>query len=241
MESTQFTLVVMGSGAGASHIYNGQVSSSFMLLANNQPFCLVDLGLGVGQKVVETFGGFPTDIVITHNHSDHAGDLAVVLRVEQAKQKACRVFAHTQVSQRLQQHRVAEHLEQISADNLANWMAPEQGDFIPLAKGLSIAFYPGVHSETSFGFIIKDEHQRLRLSYTGDSQLNTALYQTLSQADVFIMDARPDQNAWHADFKSVEPWLKTGCYILGHGLSQHQAQTDYTDYPLLLENQRLSF
>lgn len=241
MQKSNFELVVIGSGAGASYIYDGLTSSSFMLLKDGEPFCLIDLGLGVGRKVVERFGQFPRNIVITHNHSDHAGDLAVVLRVELAKECKSRVIAASAVIERLKQHRIAEHREQMSADTLADWIGVAENKKTNIGCGLTIEFYPGVHSELSYGFVVRDENGHARLSYTGDSTYEKDLYQTLSEADVFIMDARPKANPWHANFTEVKDWLTTNRYILGHGLTKDQAMKEYASLPLLLSNQHIQF
>lgn len=241
MQDTKFELVVIGSGAGASYIYDGLTSSSFMLLCDGKPFCLIDLGLGVGRKVMESFGKFPKNVVITHNHSDHSGDLAVVLRVELAKGSKRQVFAAKPVIERLQINRVAEHLQQMDAEQLATWVGLDSAQQADIGFGLTIEFYPGVHSELSFGFAIRDQSGQMRLSYTGDSQFEESLYTTLAQADVFIMDARPKSNPWHADFSQVQDWLKPNAYILGHGLTEKQAVEEYSTLPLLLPNQTIHF
>lgn len=244
LKEKQFEFVVLGSGAGASFVYDGLVSSSFMLLCNDEPFCLVDLGLGVGRKVIETFGGFPKNMVITHNHSDHAGDLAVVLRVEQARGNLCRVVAQTEVIKRLKTHRVAEHLEQMSADDLAEWVGVDIGkptELTEVGHGLSIQFYPGIHSETSYGFILFDAGNKPLLSYTADSKFSETLYHELNRAPVFIIDARPKPNPWHASFSEVEPLLREGCYILGHGVNHQEAKQKFAHLPLLADMQRVRF
>lgn len=241
MQEPKFELVVIGSGAGASYIYDGLTSSSVMLLCNGEPFCLIDLGLGVGRKVMECYGMFPEKIIITHNHSDHAGDLAVVLRVEQAKGSKCQVLAAEPVMQRLQQHRIAEHLQQMSADELADWTGLLSQQTADIGHGLSIEFFPGIHSELSYGFVISDQLNQPRLSYTGDSQFAVELYQPLSKANVFIIDARPKPNQWHAHFSEINGWLTPSSYILGHGLTPQQAQQEYAELPLLLANQTVCF
>ncbi|MDX1351979.1 MAG: MBL fold metallo-hydrolase [Thiomicrorhabdus sp.] len=237
----RYELQVIGSGAGASSVYEGLTSSSFMLLEKGKPFCLVDLGLGVGNKTIEMFNGFPKNVIITHNHSDHAGDLPVVLRVELAQGNKMTVIAAEPVQQRLKLHRIAEHLQQMSADELANWLAVAELERVSIGHGLSIEFYPGIHSELSYGFALFDDNNRMRLSYTADSQFNQTFYQTLSQADVFIVDARPLQNSWHASFNEIEPWLKKNSYILGHGLSKPKARTLYPQLPLLFAEQKIAF
>ena len=245
MQNSEFELQVLGSGAGASSVYDGLSSSSFMLLHNSIPFCLVDLGLGVGHQVVKLYSGFPKNVIITHNHSDHAGDLPVVLRVELAQGNKMNIIAEKRVAKRLKQHRIAEHLQQMTADELANWIEPDLKQRVEIEYGLSIEFYPGVHSELSYGFALFDEHNRMRLGYTADSQFNQSLYETLSKADVFILDARPKPNPWHACFNEIEDWLKPNVFILGHGLSDKQitenSLQNNAHLPLLATNQKIKF
>lgn len=241
----KYELVVLGCGSGASSIYDGLVSSSFMLLRDNEPFCLVDLGLCVGKQALSYFGHFPDHILITHNHSDHAAELPVVLRVEQAQGRKLTVLAQEEVTQRLKTHRLAEHLGLLSAEELANWALAPSGEAIVLngqgEERVEVTFYEGVHSEFSCGFLLSIDGQP-RLAYTGDSKLHEALYSQLDSAGVFIIDARPKPNDWHASFEEVKPWLKAGRYILGHGLDMTHARIQKKKgWPLLQTGERIEF
>ncbi|BCN93502.1 hypothetical protein THMIRHAM_12870 [Thiomicrorhabdus immobilis] len=244
MQDSQFELVVLGTGGGASAIYDGLASSSFMLLHQGTPFCLVDLGLGVGREVVTQFpqfSQFPRNVIITHNHSDHSGDLPVVLRVEQARGNKMQVFAAKEVSRRLQTYRMAEHLQQLSVEELADWPEIEPFQSVELSHGLTIEFYPGFHSELSYGFVLRDQQGQARLGYTGDSCVDSGLYDFIQQAQVCIFDARLKPNTWHASFAELKDVLKANAYIIGHGLTASQVQQEFLSLPLLVASQRITF
>jgi hypothetical protein len=105
----QLQLVVLGVGAGATHVYHGQCSSSFLLMAGDSPLLLIDSGYGAVHAARRHTGGrLPTHVYISHNHSDHAGELPVLLAVQAAAGSRMTVLAERQVMQRLQQHRLAE-------------------------------------------------------------------------------------------------------------------------------------
>ncbi len=244
MKSVEFEiaieLVVLGSGAGASYLYDHLPSSSFMLLANQQPFCLVDLGFGVTHQVLQQFKTFPKQVIVTHNHSDHAGELPVVARVELAQGRKLQVFAEQEIAERLKSHRLAEHADQFSPEEIIDWVTPPIAKRTPLAHGLEISFYPGKHSEKSCGFILYQANHPI-FSYSADSQLDEAFYTILNKAETFIMDARPQSNAWHADFTEIKPWLQTHRYILGHGIDpKNRTAAEYTGLPLLFSGDRLA-
>ncbi len=237
----QLSLEVLGVSGGASPVYQGECSSSLLLLHNDQPYCLIDLGPGVTRTLHESNRAIPDQLIITHNHTDHAGELPVVLRVEQARGRHLRVIAETEVKARLQQHRLAEHAEQLTPEKLADWTSADAGERIALDEILSLRFIAAQHSERCFGFIIYSIDENGNdipvLGYSGDSGLNPSLYQQISQAAVTIYDAREKGNAWHAGFDEIEPWLSRNDWIIGHGV--HKTDS-FNDLPLLRPGQIIS-
>ena len=113
MAATEFSLQVLGVGGGADAVYHRRCSSALLVLKHDQPYCLIDLGLGVTAALGDHGWSIPERLIISHNHSDHAGELPVVLRVEQAQGRQLQLFCEHGVGERLLRHRMAEHLDQV--------------------------------------------------------------------------------------------------------------------------------
>lgn len=219
----KLSLLILGVAGGAGHVYEGCCSSSFLILKNEKPFCLVDLGLGV-TRTLKSYGfDIPDKVIITHNHTDHAGELPVVLRVEEAKGRQLQIYSAKPVSGRLQKHRLAEHAELYESTNLAKWLSPSPHEQIALSDELSITFIPAQHSECCFGFVVSNNDTPL-IGYTADSGFNKELYDTVSKCQVAIYDAREQGNKWHASFDEVAPYAADGGAIISHGLSNISTQ-----------------
>ncbi len=238
---SQLSLEVLGVAGGAAPIYQGQCSSSLLILRNSQPYCLIDLGLGVTRTLIASNRTIPDRLIITHNHTDHAGELPVVLRVEQARGRRLQVIAETGVTRRLQQHRLAEHREQLIPEQLADWVSADEGQRIILDQDLALRFFAAQHSERCFGFVLYsiDENgdDKPVLGYSGDSGLKPSLYRQINQALVTIYDARENGNAWHAGFDQIRPWLSNTSFILGHGVNKSDSSHDL---PLLWPGQKIT-
>lgn len=225
----QISLLVLGVAGGAGHIYDGSCSSSFLILKNNEPIVLVDLGLGVIRALKYYGYSLPDTAVITHNHTDHSGELPVVLRVEEAKGRLLNIVAAASVSERLQKHRMAEHTELYQPSDLANWISPESEVEIPLLDDLAITFHPTQHSELCYGFVISrlsGIKKTPLIGYTGDSGCLPSLYKKISRCMVSVFDARLKGNKWHAAIEEVRPFLTEHSYIIGHGIDA-QSSPEY--------------
>lgn len=216
----KFSVRILGVAGGAAPVYEGLCSSSFLVLKNDQPFCLVDLGLGVARALSGYGYLIPDKVIITHNHTDHSGELPVVLRVETGRQRMLQIYSAEPVARRLQQHRMAEHAELFNPTQLAHWISPRPAQSVPLSDDLSLVFHPARHSECCYGFVIyrRESNGRIPLlGYSGDSGYCTDLYDKISSCRLAIYDAREKGNQWHAGVDEVEPWLGENGYIIGHG------------------------
>lgn len=224
----KFSIRVLGVAGGAAHVYEGLCSSSFLITKNGEPFCLVDLGLGVTQALRHAGYDIPDKVIITHNHTDHAGELPVVLRVEEALGRKLSIYSAKPVSERLRQHRMAEHSDLYCSSQLANWVSPFPEENIPLSDNLSIAFYSSQHSECCYGFVIYlEENNKYSplIGYTADSGFNPELYKRISQCKHAIYDARERGNQWHASLDEVKPFLNRNASIIGHGIDKVNSKT----------------
>lgn len=243
IQGDKLSVFVLGVGGGADHVYKGICSSSLLLLKNEQPFCLIDLGLGVVKALSEYGFALPPNVVITHNHTDHSGELPVVLRVEHAKGNMLRVLAQEEVSLRLQAHRMAEHTQVCNIQELAVWDTALEGERLYLDEDYYLRFYRAKHSELCFGFVVyrkSAEDDGLPLfAYSADSGFDQTFYDDLSMAPVLILDARENGNAWHAGFDEVNTSIDSDVFIIGHGIEQDDISNAQTQLSLLQPGQLL--
>lgn len=105
---TNIDLVVCGVGAGATYVYDGESSSSFVLRVDGRPLLLLDCGTGAVQSVFTHVGCLPDHVYVSHNHTDHAGDLPVMLAVEAQKGHRMTLVAENNVLNTLMAHRLHE-------------------------------------------------------------------------------------------------------------------------------------
>lgn len=197
------TLIPLGTGKGATAVYEGESSSSFVIKVDGECRLLVDAGLGVSAHAVKACGSVPKNIFISHNHSDHAGELPVLLIVEQTAKRKLRVISGPEVKDRLVTHRIAElYSTGLTATEIAEWVSAPEGESVTVDADLSLKAYKGKHSEVSYGFVLFFRGTSI-LGFSGDSGFDQAFYQKLAVAPTLVLDARKGATPEHAGFDEV--------------------------------------
>ncbi|MBS62053.1 MBL fold metallo-hydrolase [Salinisphaera sp.] len=215
------SFVCLGTGRGATTVYNGEPSSAVALRMDGHDVLLVDIGFGVVRACQKWLGAIPDTILVTHNHSDHAAELPVVLAAEAASARRLRVAAEPTVGARLKAHRL--HELESTGDPLTTfcqWVDTPAGQAWPLTSRLSLCLLRARHSEPCFGFVASLDGEPI-LSYGGDSAADTDYYDQLFAAPNVILDARATGNDEHADFEMVAAYIATRpahrVWITGYG------------------------
>lgn len=219
-QQPKITLIPLGTGKGATAVYEGEPSSSFVIKINDECRLWVDTGLGVSVHAIRICGSIPKNIFISHNHSDHAGELPVLLIAEETAKRKLRVISGPEVSNRLITHRIAElYSTGLKANEIADWIVAPEGKQIKVDDDLSLTAYKGKHSEVSYGFVLSFRGRPI-LGFSGDSGFDRGLYQRLAAAPTLVLDARKESTAEHAGFKEIhtfEGTIKSHVYINHYG------------------------
>jgi phosphoribosyl 1,2-cyclic phosphodiesterase len=219
----EVSLIPLGTGAGSTAVLHGQPSSGFAIQVGDQYPLLVDLGMGIARQALKQCGEIPENVFISHNHSDHSGDLPVVaMKFFQAGRKL-RIFSAPEVAERLRRHRLHEFQEAgYSPEDLAQWVETPEGLETGIAADLSLVPYRGLHSETSFGFVLLYQGSPI-LGYSADSAYYPDLYRRLAQAPVLILDGRKNSTRDHASLEEIlrfEPTVTSRIYVIHYGTAE---------------------
>jgi len=163
-------LVCLGVGAGKTMVYDGEPSSAFLMRAapagctgahpgeegsHRQGLLLIDCGLGVVRACLQHADSVPPLIYVSHNHTDHAGELPVVLAVERTRPGGSRrtVVTERRVAEVLKERRLHETTAVGAYD--ADWIVLEEGQVTPIGHGLAMMpVGPCQHTELCFGFVL---------------------------------------------------------------------------------------
>lgn len=189
--------------------YEGICSSAICIRTHtdHKPILLIDCGFGVTRSCLEKCQGvLPSAVFITHNHSDHAGELDTMIcgQFERGAVKPILVICHEDVMSRLKEKRVYQNY----FTSMIQWLPLQTGKKFALPPGymglpsLEIEIHRGQHSELSYGFVLFYEGVPL-LGFTGDSGYSEKLYTALSKAHVILCDGRREGNKEHAGFGDI--------------------------------------
>lgn len=214
-------LVPLGTGKGATSVYDGDPSSAFVIMVDGKCRLLVDAGLGVVRQCLKYCGAVPDKIYISHNHTDHAGDLPVLLIVERTAGRKLTVISAPDVESRLRNYRIAElYSTGKTADEIATWVAAPEGHKTPIDDMFSVVTHLGRHSETSYGFVLYRDDRPV-LGFSADSGYDEVFYRKLSIAPTLILDGRTTSSKEHASFDEVlsvqREFAGTRIFVTGYG------------------------
>lgn len=202
-------LLPLGTGAGATTVLYGDPSTSFAILLGGECRLLVDLGYGVARQALHFLKALPTKVYISHNHSDHSGDLPVAVLRSASEGRPFTIWSAPEVARRLQEHRLHEfHEAGTFPEDLAVWIATPEKIETAIDEDFSLIPHRGRHSETSFGFVLRFRGETV-LGFSADSGFCEELYAHLLEAPVLVLDARPEGSAEHAGFTEIEGLMRS--------------------------------
>jgi ribonuclease BN (tRNA processing enzyme) len=207
----------LGVGKGATAVYSNQASSSFALVRRSTGECIILIDIGLGsmfalQKYLKDTNVKPRQIFVSHNHTDHSGELPVYIANE-ALTSPVRIICYTGVQSRLRQHRCAE-LESSTTDLFQNvhWVMCDESQTVEIDSGdpnskLTIRVQRSQHSELCGGFLLYENDNPI-LGFSGDSGYNEAFYTFLWTAPTILVDGRATSTFEHASFDEILKFYK---------------------------------
>eukprot|EP00058_Branchiostoma_floridae_P021711 XP_002607201.1 hypothetical protein BRAFLDRAFT_68002 [Branchiostoma floridae] len=234
-DSDVIQLLCLGTGKGMTAVMTGEPSSSMVILHNSTPVLLVDAGLGVTQSLLHSINPekFPDAMFVTHNHSDHAGELPLLLggaaqrRLLAGKPKV-KLLCGPKVQEPLKVHRLSEMANQLPPDDIADWLICDpEGDPVYLddVKNFKLQAVESQHDLPCYGFLLyyKDE---LILGFSSDSGFTPKLYDRIFEAPTVVVDGRTPSSKWHASKKPG------AVYAIGYGTTAEYTAEDGALRPL---------
>jgi len=203
------SLKILGVGGGSAKVLNNQCSTAWVLMVNDSPVLLFDLGLGVTYQYKNYFSGLPAQLYISHNHTDHAGELPVLLAIQKANKVNTNLISHTIVMDKLVRHRLDElRSTGNSLGEFCNYIHLTDGQRHALDNNLFLEPIGAKHAETCYGAIIYYGEQPI-IGWSADSGFSEELYDKILQASVCLVDARTSGNPDHASFQEFNNYLKS--------------------------------
>lgn len=215
------TLLTLGTGAGTTTVLYGDPSSSFAIVLGEECRLLVDLGYGVARQALRFLNSLPTKVYISHNHSDHSGDLPVAALKSANQGKPFTIWSEPEVERRLKEHRFHEFQEAGALpEDIADWIGAPENTETAIDDDFSIVPHRGQHSEICFGLVLRFRGKAI-LGYSADSGFCKELYNHLLEAPILVLDGRAKGSTEHASFEELETFANTvpdkSIYVIHYG------------------------
>ncbi|XP_033107533.1 tyrosine-protein kinase CSK-like [Anneissia japonica] len=238
-------LLCLGTGQGTTTVLHGEPSSSLLVLRKGKPMLLVDVGLGVIRSYRENIGNMlPPRMFITHNHCDHAAELALglILTVSEMKKHKLtpefHLYCGPEVQTKLMEHRFDEIYSACPKEEFSKyvtWYICEPGQMIAVdeQEEFHLTSHKSQHSEVCYGFTLYRNGTRL-FGFTADSGFNQEMYDNVFKAPMVIVDARTEKSYEHASFGEVVQYMKTheqkssSVYVIGYGTNEEGPDLEKT-------------
>ncbi|PWU90317.1 hypothetical protein C4B63_51g201 [Trypanosoma cruzi] len=216
---TQFSVVCLGTGKGASMVYDGSSSPGYVLCVDEEPLILFGAGYGVTRQCLRYFGVIPSNIFIFSNRSHMSAELPVIIAVESCKGRRLRIVASEAVMSCIREHRLAEvrsRLDGVKAangDGVCDFVAipspvvPPDANLppyhLPCVAAVSLLVFDTSAAEASCGVCVSQNGVPL-VVLTGDCAYNPVLHcAILRMAPVVILDGRRNASRDHASFTDI--------------------------------------
>ncbi|XP_066292396.1 uncharacterized protein [Branchiostoma lanceolatum] len=174
-------LLCLGTGDAATAAFEGNPSSSAMVMFNGSPVILINAGLGVLRSCQELAGQLPDLVFVSSRHSDHAAELSTLVTrklLRRGKQQGkdtnltiiCQDNAQTALQRRCEDDYIVDTGERVT------WISCEPDKMYKvntLAGRLGVQMFPSSSKTTGF-VLCNNEHPVLRyLVYKGTEQGGT--------------------------------------------------------------------
>lgn len=240
----RLSLVCLGTGHGASMVYDGVCSASYVLCFEHEPILLIGAGYGVAQQCLKYFGKIPPDVFVFSNRSHYAAELPVLLGVEANEGTPLRLLSHSGVLSRIEAHRLAEvhqvmMLQRQLIDSLVNlqpvlpvaeWNRKDEaaeahasGVVLQGCPFVTIRCFVTNTTEMSAGLLVYSSFAggAPLMAITGDCSYDATLFRELvHRFPVVVADGRKSSSTDHCSFEEVrEAAQLDGCIArvcIGH-------------------------
>ncbi|KEG09187.1 putative periplasmic protein [Trypanosoma grayi] len=217
-DAAELSIVCLGTGKGASMVYDGGCSPGYVLCSDGRPLVLFGAGYGVTRQCLRYFGAIPESIFVFSNRSHMSAELPVIIAVESHKGRRLHIVASVDVVHRLREHRLAEVRSRI------DFSAPDENSvckfvalrdttcppaahpspyYLPGTSEISLVAFDTPATEASCGVVVL-HHGVPMVVLTGDCAYNAERHQKiLRMAPVVILDARKKSSLDHAGFADI--------------------------------------